>query len=393
VEERLRPEVQHHFDPAAVVRLLRGVDPGDFLLPHFLDDDLLVHFSVTHLDALLARYGLALQLRVLRTDGPPGSATAAGGPVPVPTVTRAQPNPLAVLRPAERAETLALRAAPCVEGEELPHGTTLAVAAELVPDASYDLVLEAIVRDDMAPVDAEKQPGEPISVHHFRTSRWRGPRDLLAALGLGTAGEDAAEGGAVDGRAVEVDTPVEHLLPELPAAWASVAARRTTGDDAVLGAALALLGLEPLPPPRDPATHVVWARVEERWSVVAVVLDCDEPVHRPPRLEGDGTVPRLAVRGARLSAGPRLTAADQRALWAGDDASSLVVVARDRSGTRILLAPREPVALDGAVAEDAGTHLLAVAVEQSGPGGVGTERIVGQRVLGTLPTLLRVELS
>lgn len=380
VEERLRPEVQHRFEPAALVRHLRGVDPGEAHVPHFLDDELLVHFSVTHLDALLARYGLALQLRVLRTDGPPGSATPEGGVVPVPTVVRAAPNPLAVLRPAERAETLALRAAPCVDGEDLPHGTTLAVAAELEADASYDLVLEAIPRDDMAPVDAEKRPGEPISVHHFRTSRWRGPRALLAALGL-----------AVD--TVEVDTPVEHLLPALPAGWVAVAERQAVGDDAVLGEALALLGLEPLPPPRDPATHVVWARVEERWAVVAVVLDCDEPVHRPPRLEGEGTVPRLAVRGARLSQGPALTAADERALWAGGDAASLAVVAQDRSGTRLLLAPREPVALGGGLAEDAGTHLLAVALEQSGPGGAGTERLVGQRVLGTLPTLLRVELS
>ena len=77
-EDLLRFDVQDVFDPRSLARYVIGFDPERPTPRHFLDDDLLVHFEVEWVEALLEKYQHELSLDVVRTDPPPGTSTGIG---------------------------------------------------------------------------------------------------------------------------------------------------------------------------------------------------------------------------------------------------------------------------------------------------------------------------
>ncbi len=349
IDDRLRHDAQQAFDPAALLRYLRGFDPTGPLLRHFLDDALLVHFSVLHVEGLLARYGKRLKLRLRRTDPAPGSLVGRAHPPDVAVQVTAGISPDAVLTARETALTVAIRENPCIAADAVPHSTTLRISATLDPGAAYDLIVAAV---------SPNLPGDEgtiIAVQHFRTSRHRGPEGLLQALGFGLDND------------VGTSVPVERIAPApLPVALTGAAAP-PLGDDAALDAALAQLGLDPLPLPRAPRTVLVWSLVADQWAIVGVLLDSDEALLRPPRLEGAGTVPRLDITGGAVGA------------------ERLRVLRSNVAGTRVLLAPAAPLVPGGGLA----LADLVLTIDAVAPDRGFTLR----RSIGAIPHIISQELA
>ena len=143
-----------------------------------------MHLAVDHGDQLAGLYGRHLQLRLRRTDPPPGSLAGQEHPddETISVVWGAlydRYRPLGQLRFLQ-----AVREAPCLEEPSLG-GTTGEVTADLVPGAWYDLMLMAT---PSAQPDAEDVV---VSRAHFQASRYHDESELLGALGFGVPGPTA----------------------------------------------------------------------------------------------------------------------------------------------------------------------------------------------------------
>ena len=103
------------FDPRSMIRYLIAFEPDTRSAPHLLDDTLLVHLAVDHGDQLAQLYGRRLQLRLRRTDPPPG--TLAGQSHPAGEPFQIVWGPLFdVYRPLGQKRFLdAIRTAPCLD--------------------------------------------------------------------------------------------------------------------------------------------------------------------------------------------------------------------------------------------------------------------------------------
>src|SRR5262249_14675814 len=168
------------FDPRGVARYLIGFEPDGDAAPQFRDDPLKANFSVDHLEQLLDLYGKVLTLRLRRTDPPAGSLHNQPGPPNKSfTLTKAR-LPDELLDPADRRLVESFRQAPCL-GEPAVGGTTLELRADLDPGAEYDLLLLANAKANPGP------GGVPIARAPFRASIYRGPAELLDALGFGSS--------------------------------------------------------------------------------------------------------------------------------------------------------------------------------------------------------------
>jgi hypothetical protein len=335
-EDLLRFDVQDVFDPRSLARYVIGFDPERPTPRHFLDDDLLVHFEVEWVEALLEKYQHELSLDVVRTDPPPGTSAGIGDRLVASTVSWGSNTSTMQSTMSDARMAVAALLAPCVDGPQ-PHGITASIAADLEPLAEYDLVVRAI------PASPPTAAGVVIGRTHFSTSAFRDADELFAALGF-AAGADP--------------DPI-FCLEQLVVAPAPADVR--LNDDVALDEALAALGLDPLPIPDVPTAMLLWVD-DGGWRIAGLLLDSLEAMERPARLEdilddsppGPPTISAAAVlTGATLVAvqststgevvdyvepPPRLAV-----VGAQIGANELTPRRSNGSATRILLAPDVPL--------------------------------------------------
>jgi hypothetical protein len=292
------------FDPRAVARYHLGFDPdGAGAASHFLDDPILAHFEVDHVEQLLEAYGRELVLEPRRTD-PPAGSVAGGARLPdIPVTVSRRALDARRLDAVDRrvAEALAANPDGCLSAEVNTGGVTLEAAAPLEPAAEYDLLLSAPRIGDRADASCLVARG------HFRTSRFADVPEMLAALGFDSAG-----------RAPLI--PYDFVVSDgalFPAADAAA-------SDESLEAALRALGMDPWPVVGFGRTVAIWrpGATADQYLLAGLLLELPEPIERGQRC---GVV--------RAKAGRKV----------------FTPIRRNGAGTRVLLAAPAPegVALGG----------------------------------------------
>jgi len=288
---------EHDFDPRSLLRYLIAFDPETDSAPHLLDDTLLVHLAVDHGEQLAGLYGRHLQLRLRRTDPPPGSLAGQAHP---------DDEAISVLwgalydayRPLGQLRFLqAVREAPCLQEPNLG-GTTGEVTADLVPGAWYDLMLMA------TPTAQPNSEDVVVSRVHFQASRYHNERELLGALGFG------------------VPRPTAFIAPDALVIAAVPGGALAVGDSD-LDAALAAAGLDPWPLSDQARTSILWLDDAGTWKLAGLLLEAPEPIVRTGRTVLDVT----ACNYGGLALNQRY---------------------RNLAGTRVLLTPSAPVTVPGA---------------------------------------------
>ena len=327
---------EHAFDPRSLLRYLIAFDPETNSAPHLLGDTLLVHLAIDYGDQLAGLYGRRLQVRLRRTDPPPGSLAGQDHP---------DDEPISVVwgklydahRPAGQLRFLqAVRAAPCLQEPGLG-GTTGEVTADLVPGAWYDLMLLATPAAEPGSEDVV------VSRVHFQASRYRDESELLGALGFGVPGPTAF---------IAPDAVVTAAVPAGPLAV----------GDSDLDAALAAAGLDPWPLSGQARTSILWLDDAGTWKLAGLLLEAPEPIVRTGRTALDVTACRY---GSRVL--------DQRC--------------RNVAGTRVLLTPSAPVTVPGA-----DTITLTVTRTDTDRTGATTSTAVkGSRFAIGVPRAVRME--
>ena len=243
---------QDLFDPRMLVRHVAGYTPAQSERDRFRDDPLQVHFSASHAAALAKVYGYDLKIGLRRVDaaGPDGEEQTL--------------DPLwLALTATEQLGLVDKLKLDVALGAQCPvpkPGATLEAQAPLAAEAWYELFTLVAGTGDLAD---GRLPGTT-----FRTSRWRTPAAMVAALGFTSPA--GAAGGDVEVRA----------LPPIAAA---------AGDDARFDAALDALGLDGWPAPAEPRHSVLWleraAGGTSTWLCAGVLVESPEPVDRPGRCE------------------------------------------------------------------------------------------------------------
>lgn len=327
---------EHDFDPRSLVRYLIAFDPETNSAPHLLDDTLLVHLAVDHGDQLAGLYGRHLQLRLRRTDPPPGSLAGQDHPDDEP-VSVVWGKLYDFYRPVGQMRFLqAVREAPCLQEPGLG-GTTGEVTADLVPGAWYDLMLMA--------TPAARPGSEDVVVArvHFHASRYRDERELLGALGFDVPGPTAF---------IAPDALVTAAVPGGPLAV----------GDSDLDAALAAAGLDPWPLSDHARTSILWLDDAGTWKLAGLLLEAPEPIVRTGRTA-------LDVTGCHYGG----LALSQRC--------------RNLAGTGVLLTPSAPVTVAGA-----GTITLTVTrTVTDRTGATSSTAVTGRRFATDLPRSVRME--
>jgi hypothetical protein len=284
--------VETSFDARAVKRHLLGFTPDTGSLPHFLDDSLGADFDIDHLELLLGKYNRLLGLKLRRTDPPAGSQV--GTPhvdSPIVTSVSSIATELLALSDVRMVEaSIGTPADPPCAQPFPPEGTHISIDADLEPDASYDLLLVA------PPASTPLSDDVLIARAHFHTSRYRGPAEMMAALGFPTGRPHP-----YPPQEVIIDT----ALPATPA----------LADDRLFDQLFGSLGLDPWPLANTPRTTVLWRLVGGVWMVAGVLLETNEALERGPRM-GD----------VRMTIGPQVYAQ----------------VRSNAATTRIVLAPSAP---------------------------------------------------
>lgn len=332
------PRDESIFDPRAIARYIVGIEPpGGDTTTHFLDDPLLVHFSVDHLEQLLELYDRVLACSLQRTDPPPGAAADYGRVMLTPEYGALAPSRR---DPADDRFGAAVAALPCVEMPALG-GTTATLGGDftLEPRARYDLRLVATPR--LAPQSSDVL----VTVVNFAASRYASPRELLTALGC-------------------TDPDPSPVLPHdalLAAAPPRGAASFLAGDTA-FDTTLSELGLDPWPLATQPRLVALWRGQAPGWTFEGLLVEADEAIERPGRLAVD----TVTVDGTGLD-----------------------VVRRSTSGARLLLSPPTPLVLG---AENSIEIVLTSTVTLS-DGLQVTETVTGTRRLLGQPRLAYQELS
>ena len=262
------------FDPRALSRHVIGFAPDGTGAPHFLDDALSVFLQVDHIEPMLQSYGRAMRLKLRRTDPPASSLAAPGGSGPslrppdlAITVTTALLDP-AMMQVADRRFVEAAAAAPCLAPPAIG-GRTLQVAAEMAPNAAYDLLFTA------PPLASPDEDAVVIARTHFRTSRYRGPAGMLAAMDF-----------AMGDLAVDPRLPFDAMVTNDAAAPASDIA-----EDAAFETRLRALGLDPWPLPLAPRAVALWQFEAGAFLLRGIMLETDEPMDRAGR---------MAIRGVSI---------------------------------------------------------------------------------------------
>jgi hypothetical protein len=299
-----------HFDPMYLQRYLAGWLPGDRTEHWFCDDPVAAHFSVDYIVELCRLYERGVEVRVRRTDTPPGQPDEAG------TVFTTTSLVASLIGAPESDVRLVQMTANAVEvcGVPEPGGGSMGGVAPLVKRARYDLAVAFPVLD--ATGHTVPGTGDLLPGITFETSRWRTPADMLNDLGFG------------DGTAT-----VTGDLPVTPAGLTGT----VTGDGA-LHDALITLGLQGWPVAREARTSALWTPVATaagpEWRLCGVLIESPEPIDRTDTLGYPGFGGRIRTGGLRCGG----TAFD--------------IVRRDDTGTRLLyltatpLVPTGPLELD-----------------------------------------------
>jgi hypothetical protein len=318
------------FDPRAVARYLIGFEPADANAPpHLLDDAVLAHFEVDHVEQLLAAYGRTLALTLRRTDPPAGSVKDGPLPVIALDIERAALEPARMDKVDARVIT-ALRGDPrCLAADVNTGGVTLAIQAELEPDAEYDLMLFA------PPEGKDDDESLLIARTHFRSSRHADVNAMLQSLGFGPDGGDSAS-----------FIPFDFVV----ANGAAMPAPDATASDAALDDALRTLGLDPWPVVGYGRTVAIWRPDDATggYRLAGLLLESPEPIERGERCGvaqasvTGGTAEVTLSPNRANSAGTRvlLTTADPQGQPLDGTQLTLALQLRDRlftrTGTRVM---------------------------------------------------------
>jgi hypothetical protein len=304
------------FDPRGLMRYFLGFRPDGLGAPHFLNDVIKVDFRADHIAPMLAKYGRSLQLKLRRTDPPAASLTGPSGlgsslpPPLVPISILVSLLDKFLLEPSDLLLVNAAEDAPCLDAPAVG-GRTLDITAPLEPDADYDLLLVA------SPTATPASDSVLITRGHFHTSRYKNPKEMLAALALSTSGD-------ADPR-LPTDAMV---LPGLPTAVPDA-------NDAAFEAVLRGLGLDPWPLPTLPRIVALWSKTAP-FLLHGLMIETDEPLVRPGRM----TVSSITAGGTALQKIVANTATT-RMIWmapspfAVPDDSEIAVNIADNGVTRI----------------------------------------------------------
>lgn len=354
---------ERSFDPRGLSRYLTRAFPGQQDPPHFLDDHAGFWFMVDHLEKLVEKYDRILQVKVLHTRPAPGALHAA--PLHPPgskhildvTTSVAWSVDTLAWNEADFRLVEAAVAAPCIGKPPALGASSVSVSADLEPRSEYDLLLNT------APKTVGAFPEVQVARSHFRTSRYRNPAGLLAALGFAA--------------------PIGLAMPTDAIATAPLAAGALELGDAALDAALATLGLDPWPLPAAPRTSAIWLRpaaAGQPWRLAAVLVEADEPVWRPgmrtgavgepdppPRVEVMSmTVSRTFEQTKLLPGFPGLGRPHPVTTTLHQPLGTLSERVRNAAGTRSLFLPAAPIAM-------AGGRLYDIAIQFRENGSPGTQ--------------------
>jgi len=311
---------ENSFRPEDVARHLTGLEPDSIYAPHFRDDALFAHFEVSYPRQLLNAYGRDLRLAFRRTD-----PEAGAGVQPALPPTEAQPLPPseADLPQAVRDMMQAARDANCLLRYD-PGGNSVAIKANLLAQARYDLLLFAPPQQDLTDENAL------VGRAHFQASRYANATELLADLGLG----DPQDPNPVPPRDVVTAAPMPAADPA------------RLGTDAGFEAALTALGLDPWPVTGAAQITPIWRRVTTvahgpHWALIGVMVEGPEPFYREATLDLDDKVDH----GVRLEPADRASLRDDRRRhslrlrFANGAQTRLIYAASGSNGIRVTGAP------------------------------------------------------
>ncbi len=193
--------------------------------PMFTDDLIHIEYHVDHINDLLDRYNRTLSLEVIRTDTPTG----------------ANPNPTRLQLAGipdywEKLLLNALASSPCIEGSPPARGGGELLAAQLEPNARYDLLVTGPMVGSTEELEQHLIRRAP-----FQTSRYADPSGLFAALGWATLSAPLAYRPAD----IILDSSLDTSIPAMPAA----------DVDFELGLTSLSLDIEQ---PEKPSTTLLW---------------------------------------------------------------------------------------------------------------------------------------
>jgi hypothetical protein len=284
---------QDLFNPAMLERHLRGYVPGQSELDRFADDPVQVVFGVSHAAVLAHAYGFTLKCGLRRTDVPEAEA----GDMVLDGVWLWAKTPDFLSGP-EIARFHAYAESPCA------HPTPAAALEAPVPPLARQAWYEVFALSESQKNDIADGRLRGVT---FRTSRWGGPAEMMAAI--------AVAGGAAGGIAIRAD--------------AVLAAGAGEASDTAFDAVLESLGIEGWPEALSPRVSLLWRPTPggaAAWAFVGALIESPEPIHRPGRFELQAATVRVSFLGIVVE-------------------RTLDVTRRDRSGSRVIVASSQPTEL------------------------------------------------
>lgn len=252
---------QDVFQPEMLQRYLAGYDPAQSEQFRFCDDPLRAHFLQDHVAALAKVYDFDLQVGVQRVDK---AGAAYASPLLI-SPDWAFAIDRAFLGAVDKVRFNDALASPC---KTPTPGATATVNPPLEPEAWYDIHVRA---KSTKPAFADgKLPGVT-----FHTSRWRSPQNMLAGLGLVTAGQPAPANVVVGDLAIPSPVSLGPAVIE--------------GDDQAFQNALLALGLDGWPVAQAPRLSRLWFSTDVgAWRFAGLMIESPEPIHRPGRFDLEG---------------------------------------------------------------------------------------------------------
>jgi hypothetical protein len=250
---------QDVFEPEMIERYLAGYDPAQSEEFRFCDDPLRAHFRQDHVAALAKAFDFDLTVSLRRVDAP--------GPAYASPLLLAPEWSFATdrkfLTPVDQIRYDRAIRSTC-KGPT-PGATATIGLAPLEPEAWYDF--HVLAKAANPSFNDCRLPGVT-----FKTSRWRKPSGMFAALGFTILGE--ATSTHVIAGDLAISSPKELGTPVVE------------GDDQAFQNALLALGLDGWPITSMPRLSRMWvSNGAGGWLFAGLMVESPEPIHRPGRLE------------------------------------------------------------------------------------------------------------